>query len=73
MYLGRRLRMFDENHRIFNSGGAAYVLNQASVRVLAAHLDDDACHPHAETPSEDVMVRFEKYCQDAERDRKREI
>ncbi|CAM9225967.1 unnamed protein product, partial [Pylaiella littoralis] len=56
MYLGRRFRMFDENHRVFNSGGAAYALNQASLGVLAAHLDDDACHPHAETPWEDVMV-----------------
>lgn len=59
MYLGRRFRMFDENHRVFNSGGAAYALNQASLGVLAAHLDDDACHHHAETPWEDVMVRLE--------------
>ena len=58
MYLGRRVRPFGENHRIYNYGGPSYVLNRASVRLLANHLDDDACQPHAKTFTEDVLVRL---------------
>ena len=57
MYLGRRLKYFGADHRIYNSGGASYVLNQASVGLLASHLDDEACQPHTEKSWEDVMVR----------------
>ncbi|CAM9450923.1 unnamed protein product [Ectocarpus sp. 4 AP-2014] len=56
MYLGRRLRPFDGDEWIFNSGGASYVLNQASVRLLASYLDEDACQPHGTTSCEDLMV-----------------
>ncbi|CAM9474717.1 unnamed protein product [Ectocarpus fasciculatus] len=56
MYLGRRLRVFGEDHRMYNNGRASYVLNQASVGLLASHLDDDDCQPHRETPWEDLLV-----------------
>lgn len=57
MYLGRRFRPKGNDDRIFNSGGAAYVLNQASLGLLAAHLDDPACHAHQRCSWEDVNVR----------------
>lgn len=57
MYLGRRLKHFGSSRRIYNVGGAAYVLNQASVELLAGHLDDDACQAHTEKPWEDLLVR----------------
>ncbi|CAB1119605.1 unnamed protein product [Ectocarpus sp. CCAP 1310/34] len=56
MYLGRRLRVFGEDHRMYNNGRASYVLNQASVGLLASHLDDDDCQPHRKTPWEDLLV-----------------
>lgn len=56
MYLGRRFRQNGNNERIFNSGGAAYVLNQAAVEVLADHLDDEACEAHRKCFWEDVQV-----------------
>lgn len=58
MYLGRRFRLFGDNRRIYNSGGASYVLNQASVGLLARHLDDNACQPHTEKSWEDILVRY---------------
>lgn len=58
MYLGRRIHgMTGEKHRIYNHGGASYVLNQASVGLLASHLDDDACQPHTKRCWEDMLVR----------------
>lgn len=57
MYLGRRFRPKGNDERIFNSGGAAYVLNQASLGLLASHLDDPACHAHQKCFWEDVNVR----------------
>ncbi|CAN0045847.1 unnamed protein product [Ectocarpus sp. 4 AP-2014] len=56
MYLGRRFRPKGNNDRIFNSGGAAYLLNQKSVRLLASHLDDPSCNPHQKCSWEDVNV-----------------
>eukprot|EP00903_Cladosiphon_okamuranus_P008045 g7759.t1 len=56
MYLGRRFRPKGNDERIFNSGGAAYVLNQASLGLLAAHLDDPACYAHQKCSWEDVNV-----------------
>lgn len=56
-YLGRRLRGFGDDNRIYNNGGASYVLNQASVGLLADHLDDDDCQPHTKKPWEDVLVK----------------
>lgn len=55
MYLGRRFRFIGED-RIYNNGGPSYVLNQASVGLLASHLDDDACQPHAAKHWEDILV-----------------
>lgn len=61
MYLGRRiLGMTGEKHRIYNHGGASYVLNQASVELLANHLDDDACQPHTKRCWEDMLVRYSR-------------
>lgn len=56
MYLGRRFRPNGDDDRIFNSGGAAYVLNQASLSMLASHLDDADCEPHRKCSWEDVQV-----------------
>lgn len=56
MYLGRRFRPKGDDSRIFNSGGAAYVLNQASLGLLASHLDDPACEAHRKCFWEDVQV-----------------
>ncbi|CAM9302545.1 unnamed protein product [Pylaiella littoralis] len=56
MYLGRRFRPGGNDNRIFNSGGAAYVLNQASVKLLASHLDDESCHAHQKCSWEDVNI-----------------
>lgn len=55
MYLGRRLRRTGEE--IFNHGGPSYVLNQASVALLASHLDDDSSQPHTRRAWEDILVR----------------
>lgn len=57
MYLGRRMHSLHESDRIHNSGGASYLLNQASVGLLAGHLNDGACRPHTEKPWEDVLVK----------------
>lgn len=56
MYLGRRFRPRGNDNRIFNSGGAAYVLNQAAVSLLAQHLDDKECEAHRVCSWEDVQV-----------------
>lgn len=60
MYLGRRFKANGNANRVFNSGGAAYVLNQASVGLLASHLDDDACEAHRKCSWEDVQVTSER-------------
>lgn len=56
MYLGRRFRPQGDDSKIFNSGGAAYVLNQAAVTILTDHIDDEACEPHRKCSWEDVQV-----------------
>lgn len=56
MYLGRRFRPGGDDRNIFNSGGAAYVLNQESVKLLASHLDDPSCQAHMKCSWEDVQV-----------------
>ncbi|CAM9882283.1 unnamed protein product [Ectocarpus sp. 8 AP-2014] len=56
MYLGTRFRFIGED-RIYNNGGPSYVLNQASVGLLASHLDDDACQSHAAN-WEDILVAW---------------
>ncbi|CAM9609127.1 unnamed protein product [Ectocarpus fasciculatus] len=57
MYLGRRLRPFNDDELIFNSGGAGYVLNQASVGLLASYLDEDACQPNDGPPGKTSWSR----------------
>ncbi|CAN0027829.1 unnamed protein product [Ectocarpus fasciculatus] len=56
MFLGRRLQRFGEQHRIYNNGGASYVMNQAAVGLLGNHLDDNQCQPHTKQSWEDVLV-----------------
>lgn len=56
MFLGRRLQRFGEQHRVYNNGGASYVMNQASVGLLGNHLDDSQCQPHTKQSWEDVLV-----------------
>lgn len=57
MYLGRRIPVNGAGNRIYNHGGPSYVLNQASVDLLARRLDDDASQPHTRRSWEDVLVR----------------
>lgn len=56
MYLGRRFKANGNPDRVFNSGGAAYALNQASLGLLASHLDDEKCEAHRKCSWEDVQV-----------------
>ncbi|CAN0414779.1 unnamed protein product, partial [Laminaria digitata] len=56
MYLGRRFKANGNADRVFNSGGAAYALNQASLALLADHLDDQSCEAHRKCSWEDVQV-----------------
>jgi hypothetical protein len=44
MFIGRRF--FPPNQVEFNSGGAGYILDRASLQVLADHLDAAPCFPH---------------------------
>ena len=60
MYLGRRFKANGNADRVFNSGGAAYALNQASLGLLASHLDDEACEAHRKCSWEDVQVTNER-------------
>eukprot|EP00752_Nemacystus_decipiens_P004621 g4218.t1 len=54
MFLGRRLlRNWEE---IFIHGGPSYVLNQASVSLLASRLDHPSSQPHTRRSWEDVLV-----------------
>lgn len=50
---------------MYNNGRASYVLNQASVGLLASHLDDDDCQPHRITPWEDLLVRQKTLCSES--------
>lgn len=53
MYLGRRVRVTGEGDRIYHHGGQSYVLNQASVGLLASKIDEDASQPHTRRYWED--------------------
>ena len=59
VYLGRRIWAAGagEGNRMYNHGGPSYVLNQASVGLLASKLDDDASQPHTRRFWEDLIVR----------------
>ena len=55
LFLGRRFHV--PNGQLFNSGGAGYMLNKASLRLLVSHLDGPECQPHLRGFYEDVQVR----------------
>jgi glycoprotein-N-acetylgalactosamine 3-beta-galactosyltransferase len=56
LYLGRELRQ--NNYINFNSGGAGYVLNRASIRILyrMLMLENSPCLPNVLSAMEDVLV-----------------
>jgi len=57
LFLGRRFAQNGDFNRIFNSGGAGYILNQASLKILANNaLDNIKCQPHLKGFWEDVQV-----------------
>jgi len=57
LFLGRRFAQNGNKDRIFNSGGSGYILNQASLRILAENsADNAACNPHIKGFYEDVLV-----------------
>eukprot|EP00939_MAST-03C_sp_MAST-3C-sp1_P004281 g4281.t1 len=56
-YLGRRFALDGDRTRMFNSGGAGYVLNRAALKILAENvLDNPVCELNAHTSAEDVQV-----------------
>ena len=57
LFLGRRFAQGGNRERMFNSGGAGYVLNRAALEVLAENaLDNPQCQPHLKGFWEDVQV-----------------
>jgi hypothetical protein len=57
LFLGRRFKANGDAARIFNSGGAGYMMNQAALKVLANNaLDNGICQPHLRGFYEDVQV-----------------
>ena len=58
LFLGRRFHV--PNGQLFNSGGAGYMLNKASLRLLVSHLDGPECQPHLRGFYEDVQVRVRR-------------
>lgn len=54
MFLGRRFQI--PNGQLFNSGGAGYVLNRASLALLVQHIDEPQCRAHQHVFAEDVNV-----------------
>ena len=57
LFLGRRFAQGGNAERMFNSGGAGYLLNRAALRLLAENaLDNPACQPHLKGFWEDVQV-----------------
>jgi glycoprotein-N-acetylgalactosamine 3-beta-galactosyltransferase len=42
--------------KVFNSGGAGYILDKKALNVLATHLDSPLCYPHQRGFWEDVNV-----------------
>ncbi|KAJ1455133.1 hypothetical protein M885DRAFT_441469 [Pelagophyceae sp. CCMP2097] len=56
LFLGRRFKQNGNEDRMFNSGGAGYVLNKRSLTLLYDALDQAFCQPHLHGFWEDVMV-----------------
>jgi glycoprotein-N-acetylgalactosamine 3-beta-galactosyltransferase len=57
LFLGRRFAQGGNVERMFNSGGAGYVLNRAALKLLAENaLDNPLCQPHLKGFWEDVQV-----------------
>ena len=54
LFLGRRF--FPPKQKVFNSGGAGYILDRKALAVLAANLDSPKCWPHQKGFWEDVNV-----------------
>ena len=54
LFIGRRFKGFDG--KMFNSGGAGYVLNRAAVKLLSDRLDGNECSPRLKHFSEDREV-----------------
>ena len=58
LYMGRRLALWGNADQVFNSGGAAYILNAASLRLLAGNIihDEDSCRAESDDVPGDVQV-----------------
>lgn len=54
LFLGRRF--FPPKQKVFNSGGAGYLMDRKALSVLAANLDSPKCWPHQKGFWEDVNV-----------------
>lgn len=54
LFLGRRF--FPPKQKVFNSGGAGYLLDRKALSILAANLDSPKCWPHQRGFWEDVNV-----------------
>lgn len=60
LYLGRRFRPKGDDAKIFNSGGAGYVMNRAAVALLAPRLDLEECEAHRKCFWEDVQASIRR-------------
>ena len=56
LFLGRRFKQNGNWDRLFNSGGAGYVLNRPALKLLYDSFDRPFCQPHLRGFWEDVMV-----------------
>ncbi|KAJ8600665.1 hypothetical protein CTAYLR_007429 [Chrysophaeum taylorii] len=56
LFLGRRFKQNNNWDRLFNSGGAGYVLNRPALKLLYDSFDHPDCQPHLKGFWEDVMV-----------------
>jgi glycoprotein-N-acetylgalactosamine 3-beta-galactosyltransferase len=56
LFLGRRFKEGGKEDKIFNSGGAGYVLNRRALELLNGQFEGDKCMPHLKAFWEDVMV-----------------
>lgn len=56
LFLGRRFKQNGNWDRLFNSGGAGYVLNRSALKLLYDNFDRPFCRPHLRGFYEDVMV-----------------
>lgn len=54
LYLGRVFQ--PPNQLTFNSGGAGYILDKKSVKILGENIDSPKCYPHQQGFWEDVNV-----------------